>query len=103
MKKATMFVLAAALTISMTGCGSSQKETEAPKTEAATEAKTEAKTEAATEKVTEAKTEADPNSHGHHFELLELLVATYAKLFDSSILFRKVLAVAAVTFERSNC
>ena len=58
MKKATMFVLAAALTISMTGCGSSQKETEAPKTEAATEAKTEAKTEAATEKVTEAKTEA---------------------------------------------
>ncbi len=53
-----MFVLAAALTISMTGCGSSQKETEAPKTEAATEAKTEAKTEAATEKVTEAKTEA---------------------------------------------
>ena len=42
MKKATMFVLAAALTISMTGCGSSQKETEAPKTEAATEAKTEA-------------------------------------------------------------
>ena len=54
MKKATMFVLAAALTISMTGCGSSQKETEAPKTEAATEAKTEAKTEAATEKVTEA-------------------------------------------------
>ena len=58
MKKATMFVLAAALTISMTGCGSSQKETEAPKTEAATEAKTEAKTEAATEKATEAKTEA---------------------------------------------
>ena len=58
MKKATMFVLAAALTISMTGCGSSQKETEAPKTEAATEAKTEAKTEAATEKETEAKTEA---------------------------------------------
>ena len=58
MKKATMFVLAAALTISMTGCGSSQKETEAPKTEAATEAKTEAKTEAATEKLTEAKTEA---------------------------------------------
>ena len=57
MKKATMFVLAAALTISMTGCGSSQKETEAPKTEAATEAKTEAKTEAATEKATEAKTE----------------------------------------------
>ena len=53
-----MFVLAAALTISMTGCGSSQKETEAPKTEAATEAKTEAKTEAATEKATEAKTEA---------------------------------------------
>ena len=58
MKKATMFVLAAALTISMTGCGSSQKETEAPKTEAATEAKTEAKTEAATEKATEGKTEA---------------------------------------------
>ena len=58
MKKATMFVLAAALTISMTGCGSSQKETEAPKTEAATEAKTEAKTEAVTEKATEAKTEA---------------------------------------------
>ena len=58
MKKATMFVLAAALTISMTGCGSSQKETEALKTEAATEAKTEAKTEAATEKATEAKTEA---------------------------------------------
>ena len=58
MKKATMFVLAAASTISMTGCGSSQKETEAPKTEAATEAKTEAKTEAATEKETEAKTEA---------------------------------------------
>ena len=58
MKKATMFVLAAALTISMTGCGSSQKETEAPKTEAATEAKTEAKTEAATEKATEAETEA---------------------------------------------
>ncbi len=58
MKKATMFVLAAALTISMTGCGSSQKETEAPKTEAATEAKTEAKTEATTEKATEAKTEA---------------------------------------------
>ena len=57
MKKATMFVLAAALTISMTGCGSSQKETEAPKTEAATEAKTEAKTEAVTEKATEAKTE----------------------------------------------
>ena len=56
MKKATMFVLAAALTISMTGCGSSQKETEAPKTEAATEAKTEAKTEAVTEKATEAKT-----------------------------------------------
>ena len=58
MKKATLFVLAAALTISMTGCGSSQKETEAPKTEAATEAKTEAKTEAVTEKATEAKTEA---------------------------------------------
>ena len=58
MKKATMFVLAAALTISMTGCGSSQKETEALKTEAATEAKTEAKTEAATEKATEAETEA---------------------------------------------
>ena len=57
MKKATMFVLAAALTISMTGCGSSQKETEAPKTEAATEAKTEAKTEAVTEKATEAVTE----------------------------------------------
>ena len=58
MKKATMFVLAAALTISMTGCGSSQKETEAPKTEAATEAKTEAKTEAVTEKATEKATEA---------------------------------------------
>ena len=62
MKKATMFVLAAALTISMTGCGSSQKETEAPKTEAATEkateAETEAKTEAVTEKATEAETEA---------------------------------------------
>ena len=59
MKKATMFVLAAALTISMTGCGSSQKETEAPKTEAATEAKTEAKTEAATEKATEAESESE--------------------------------------------
>ena len=58
MKKATMFVLAAALTISMTGCGSSQKETEAPKTEAATEAKTEAATEKATEAKTEAATEA---------------------------------------------
>ena len=41
MKKATMFVLAAAMTISLAGCGSSQKETEAPKTEAATEKATE--------------------------------------------------------------
>ena len=57
MKKATMFVLAAAMTISLAGCGSSQKETEAPKTEAATEKATEKVTEKVTEKATEAATE----------------------------------------------
>ncbi len=59
MKKATMFVLAAALTISLAGCSSTPKETEAPKTEATTEAVTEKKTEKATEAQTEAKTEAE--------------------------------------------
>ncbi len=66
MTKARKFLalaLAAAMTVSLAGCGGGEKETEAPatekKTEAVTEKVTEAPTEAPTEAVTEAPTEAE--------------------------------------------
>ena len=57
-RKFLALALAAAMTVSLVGCGGGEKETEAPATEKKTEAVTEKVTEAPTEAVTEAPTEA---------------------------------------------